>query len=136
MMHLFQVAASLLLLTVAAGFAPNRSWIRSGTVASGSLYDDDVDWDSDLFSQINQREQAQPSEDDAGVEASKVDDSSWSMDVGTPSNIQDAREQMRQSWTGERSKKDETPSEKNQKLKVDWVPNFRQDENDEPWFTG
>ena len=139
MVHIFQ-AASLLLLTVAAGFtSPNRANNsgRSG-IRSGSLYDD-IDWDSDLFGQINQREQAQPgntSSEDGGLEASKVDDGSWSMDVSTPSNIKDAREQMRQSWTGEASKQDETQSEKNQKLKVDWVPNFRQVDEDEPWFTG
>jgi len=140
MVHIFQVAASLLLLTVAAGFTtPNRASGRSGIIGSGSLYDDDIDWDSDLFGQINQREQAQPgntSSEDGGLEAPKVDDGSWSMDVSTPSNIKDAREQMRQSWTGEASKQDETQSEKNQKLKVDWVPNFKQVDEDEPWFTG
>lgn len=143
-MHIFRVAASLLLLTVAAGFIPNRANTssRSGTIG-GSLYDNDIDWDSDLFSQINQMEQAQPqqgnidtSSEDAGIEASKLDDSTWSMDGSTPSNVQDAREQMRQFWTGEESKKDGTQPEKNQKLKVDWVPNFRNVDEDEPWFTG
>ncbi|EJK59556.1 hypothetical protein THAOC_20202, partial [Thalassiosira oceanica] len=141
-MQIYRVAAaSLLLLTVAAGFVPNRANTssRSGTIG-GSLYDNDIDWDSDLFSQINQREQAQAQKgnikEDAGIEASKLDDSSWSMDGSTPSNVQDVREQMKQSWTGEESKKDGTQSEKNQKLKVDWVPNFRNVDEDEPWFTG
>mmetsp|Transcript_40988 Transcript_40988/g.75021 ORF Transcript_40988/g.75021 Transcript_40988/m.75021 type:complete len:133 (-) Transcript_40988:275-673(-) len=78
------------------------------TCLSMGLYEDEIDWDADLFGQIGKsgnNKQLTPDIDGSqknkdGAESDALDDSNW--DTGQKSksknNVKSMREQMKQSW--------------------------------------
>mmetsp|Transcript_20598 Transcript_20598/g.31263 ORF Transcript_20598/g.31263 Transcript_20598/m.31263 type:complete len:162 (+) Transcript_20598:364-849(+) len=112
---------------------------RVTTKLSMGLYEDEIDWDADLFGQIGKSDNKQSlgdgggviGQNDGGVTGSEVldDDSQWDMGQSEPSKSM--REQMKQSW-GRVDKLEEEG-----KPTADWMPRFGSGpDEDEPWFTG
>lgn len=103
---------------------------------SMGLYEDEIDWDADLFGQIGKSNDEQSASDDDGVaKAGALDDSNWDMtptraSLNKSNNVKSMREQMKKSWGGENKKEAGKPT-------ADWMPRFGNGpDEDEPWFTG
>ena len=97
---------------------------------SMGLYEEDIDWDADLFGQIGRSNNEQSTGDEAkgnSADTDALDDSNWTME--NTSNVKSMRKQMNQSWGKDKSKREEG------KPTADWAGVTGPDE-DEPWFTG
>eukprot|EP00578_Thalassiosira_sp_NH16_P024082 CAMPEP_0181097444 /NCGR_PEP_ID=MMETSP1071-20121207/11572_1 /TAXON_ID=35127 /ORGANISM="Thalassiosira sp., Strain NH16" /LENGTH=119 /DNA_ID=CAMNT_0023179925 /DNA_START=329 /DNA_END=688 /DNA_ORIENTATION=- len=110
------------------------------TRLSMSLYEDEIDWDADLFSQIGkqssdnkQLDVGQNNGNDEMTKQALDDDSQWGMEPSPKSNgsVQSMRDQMKQSWGGVDKKEEGKPT-------ADWMPGYGSagPDEDEPWFTG
>lgn len=109
-----------------------QGYILSSRLSMG-LYEEDIDWDADLFGQIGKSGDANPTPaEDGDTTASKQlnnrseeDGGEWDMEQ-SKTEVNSLREQMNDSWKFDEGK----PS-------VDWVPRFESGpDEDEPWFTG
>ena len=99
------------------------------TSLSMGLYDDEIDWDADLFSQIGNKS-ADNTQD--VVQKDALDDSQWGMEqTKSTSNMKSMRDQMKKSWGGDGKEEEGKPT-------ADWMPGFGSSgpDEDEPWFTG
>mmetsp|Transcript_7906 Transcript_7906/g.14301 ORF Transcript_7906/g.14301 Transcript_7906/m.14301 type:complete len:165 (-) Transcript_7906:347-841(-) len=116
---------------------------RVMTELSLGLYEDEIDWDADLFGQIGKSDNKQSLGDGGGVisqndrditESDALDDDAqWDMGQSQSNlnNVKSMREQMKQSW----ERVDD--AEEEGKPTADWMPRFGSGpDEDEPWFTG
>lgn len=97
------------------------------------LYEEDIDWDSDLFSQVGKSNNDQNSNEAQSQKEGISDDNDekqWDMRVKSTS-VKSMREQMKRSWGGG---EDETKQEG--KPTADWAGAGGGPNEDEPWFTG
>mmetsp|Transcript_35966 Transcript_35966/g.64790 ORF Transcript_35966/g.64790 Transcript_35966/m.64790 type:complete len:123 (-) Transcript_35966:189-557(-) len=72
---------------------------------SMGLYEDEIDWDADLFGQIGKSGRKELTNDGSqksrdGAESDALDDSNWDMGQKSKStnDVKSMREQMKQSW--------------------------------------
>lgn len=103
------------------------------------LYEDEIDWDADLFGQIGKKSSDNKQLDvgqNIGNDVAKQaldDDSQRGMEPPPNSNnsVKSMRDRMKQSW-GRVDKKEEG------KPTADWMPGYDSagPDEDEPWFTG
>eukprot|EP00986_Skeletonema_menzelii_P003863 scaffold1256_cov150-Skeletonema_menzelii.AAC.17 len=103
------------------------------------LYDEDIDWDADLFRNLpNKRQNSNPSPSNnksstknTASSADSTDVGQWDMGQSNKSTMQTMRDKMKRQM-GETS--DGKPEGKPD---VGWVPNYGKIvDEDEPWFTG
>jgi len=103
------------------------------------LYDEDIDWDADLFRNLpNKRQNSNPSSSNnksstknTASSADSTDVGQWDMGQSNKSTMQTMRDKMKRQM-GETS--DGKPEGKPD---VGWVPNYGKIvDEDEPWFTG
>jgi len=92
------------------------------------LYEEDIDWDADLFSQIGKSTNKQVAADTENTKDVAKDDEQWDMGEGNSNSLKSMREQMKQSWGGNDSTK---KKEDEGKPTADWAG-----AEDEPWYTG
>jgi len=100
------------------------------------LYEDEIDWDADLFGQIGKSGRKELTNDGSqksrdGAESDALDDSNWDMGQKSKStnDVKSMREQMKKYW-GVGKKGEGKPS-------ADWMPRFGNGpDEDESWFTG
>ena len=100
------------------------------------LYEEDIDWDADLFNQIGKSKKNQVADTDNMKDVAK-DDKQWDMgesssSSSSSSSVKSTREQMKQSWGGN----DSTKKEEEGKPTADWAGAGGGPDEDEPWFTG
>jgi hypothetical protein len=113
---------------------------KSAISISSRIYqqDNDIDWDADLFAQLNQSGSKDGDTDSKwGVSQSNTDSESMRKQMDTDSqwgvpqsntDMKSMRKQMKQSWGVEKS--EETSP-------TDWMPGYTEGpDQDEPWFTG
>ena len=93
------------------------------------LYEEDIDWDADLFNQIGKSKKNQVA---SYNDNTKDDNKQWDME-GNSSSVKSMREQMKQSWGGNDSTK---KKEEEGKPTADWAGAGGGPDEDEPWFTG
>ena len=98
------------------------------------LYEEDIDWDADLFSQIGKSNNRQFTADTDNMKDVAKDDKQWDMgESSSSSSVKTLREQMKQSWGGNDSTK---KKEEEGKPTADWAGAGGGPDEDEPWFTG
>ena len=96
------------------------------------LYEEVIDWDADLFSQIGKSTNKKVAADTENSKDVAKDDKQWDMGEGNSKSVKSMREQMKQSWGGNDSTKKEEG-----KPTADWAgAGGGPDDEDEPWFTG
>lgn len=121
------------------------------------LYEDEVDWDADLFGQIEKSGNEQLGDDGRqnkeAADLDVLDDKKWEMgeiQSNSESDVNSMRENMRQSSWGVEKKEDVNSMRKKmrqswggvekkeeRKPTTDWMPGFGSvPDEDEPWFTG
>jgi len=98
------------------------------------LYEEEIDWDADLFGQIGTSTNPPNIATNNGDETMKaLDDANWDMGPSSTGkrNAKSMREQMKQSWGIVNTEEEGKPT-------ADWMPGFGQagPDEDEPWFTG
>ena len=96
------------------------------------LYEEDIDWDADLFSQISKSNSNQVASDTDNTKDDTEDDKQWDMEEGNSKSLKSMREQMKQSWGGN----DSTKKKEDGKPTADWAGAGGGPDEDEPWFTG
>lgn len=96
------------------------------------LYEEDIDWDADLFSQIGKSTNNQVSADTKKTKDDTGDDNQWDMGESKSKSVKSMREQMKQSWGGSDSKN----AIEEGKPTADWAGAGGGPDGDEPWFTG
>ena len=103
------------------------------SLLSMGLYEEDIDWDADLFSQIGKSTNKQVAADTDNTKDDTGDDKEWDMGErsSSSSSVKSMREQMKQSWGGNES----TKKKEDGKPTADWAGAGGGHE-DEPWFTG
>jgi hypothetical protein len=99
------------------------------------LYDEDIDWDADLFGQLSNNNPSSSKNNNNIFPADNSDDEDdgqW--DMGQ-SNNKSTMETIRERMKRQMGDKGATKSEG--KPDVGWVPNYGKIiDEDEPWFTG
>jgi len=105
----------------------NTSSYTTSSLTMG-LYEEDIDWDADLFSQIGKSTNNQVTSDTKNTKDDAKDDKQWDMGEGNSNSLKSMREQMKQSWGGNDSTK---KKEDEGKPTADWAG-----AEDEPWYTG
>eukprot|EP00584_Thalassiosira_punctigera_P008905 CAMPEP_0172545142 /NCGR_PEP_ID=MMETSP1067-20121228/15143_1 /TAXON_ID=265564 ORGANISM="Thalassiosira punctigera, Strain Tpunct2005C2" /NCGR_SAMPLE_ID=MMETSP1067 /ASSEMBLY_ACC=CAM_ASM_000444 /LENGTH=159 /DNA_ID=CAMNT_0013331831 /DNA_START=309 /DNA_END=788 /DNA_ORIENTATION=- len=117
---------------------PKDFCTRSSTNLPMGLYEDEIDWDADLFGQIGTSSDSSvgvefTNNKDNGTESDALDDTKWDMgqSKSDSNSVDSMREQMKQSWGGvDREGEEGKPT-------ADWMPRFgKGPDEDEPWFTG
>lgn len=110
------------------------------------LYDDEIDWDADLFGQIGKSNNDDQMPIDTTSTTSSIgqtkiqevvgsdvalEDSKWDMAQSkSSSDVKSLRDRMKQSWGVDDKKVEGKPT-------ADWMPGFGEGpDEDEPWFTG
>lgn len=112
--------------------------MKPGTLLHMGLYDEDIDWDADLFGKLSNKRQnnnnlsSSNNNSSTGnnkiLSADSIDDGEWDMGQSNESTMQTMRDKMKRQM-GETSS-DGKPD-------VGWVPNYGKIvDEDEPWFTG
>ena len=101
------------------------------SLLSMGLYEEDIDWDADLFSQIGKSTNKQGIVDIENKKDVAKDDKQWDMEEDNSKSLKSMREQMKQSWGGN----DSTKKKEDGKPTADWAGAGGGPE-DEPWFTG
>ena len=104
------------------------------------LYDDDIDWDADLFGKLSNNKQNNNSSSSNNVSSTNNntiisedcdDDGQWDMGQSNKSTMQTMRDKMQRQMGEQSGGKPEG------KPDVGWVPNYGKIiDVDEPWFTG
>lgn len=101
------------------------------------LYEEDIDWDSDLFGQLskNRKNNNPSSPNNSSTSNNDIllssDDGQWDMGQSNKSTMKTMREQMKRQMGEKGGDKSEG------KPDVGWVPNYgKVIDEDEPWFTG
>ena len=102
------------------------------SILSMGLYEEDIDWDADLFSQISKSNSNQVASDTDNTKYMAEDDKQWDMEEGSSKSVKSMREQMKQSWGGNGS----TKKKEEGKPTADWAGAGGGPDEDEPWFTG
>lgn len=103
------------------------------------LYEDDIDWDADLFGKLNARK-LESDRDALAAGTDDDDDGGWEQVVSETKKYEggegakrreEQRKQMEQAWGPDGSQEEEG------KPTANWMPRFRKGpDEDEPWFTG
>ncbi len=119
------------------GMASSPALMKRGTALHMGLYDEDIDWDADLFGKLsNKRQNNGPSpsinnsstDEKTNLSADSTDDGKWDMGQSNKTTVQTIRDKMKRQM-GE-TYNDGKPD-------VGWVPNYGKIvDDDEPWFTG
>ena len=118
------------------GMTTYPTLMKRGTELHMGLYDEDIDWDADLFGKLsNKRQNDNPSSSNDNrstnnniLSADGMDDGEWDMGQSNKSTMQTMRDKMKRQM-GDTSS-DGKPD-------VGWVPNYGKIvDEDEPWFTG
>jgi len=120
------------------GMASSPALMKRGTALHMGLYDEDIDWDADLFGKLsNKRQNNTPSpsinnssaDDKTNLSADSTYEGEWDMGQSNKSTMQTMRDKMKRQM-GETNNNDGKPD-------VGWVPNYGKIvDEDEPWFTG
>ena len=108
----------------------NIAYTTSSLLSMG-LYEEDIDWDADLFSQIGKSTNKKVAADTKNIKDVTEDDKQWNMGEDNSKSLKSMREQMKQSWDGKDNKREEVEG----KPTADWAGAGGGPE-DEPWFTG
>ena len=99
------------------------------------LYEEDIDWDADLFRKLPNNPSSSNNNSSINNTASSTDNSEdagqWDMGQSNKSSMQTMRDKMKQQMGETSAGKPEG------KPDVGWVPNYGKIvDEDEPWFTG
>lgn len=124
------------------GIRSSPAFIMKKRVLHMGLYEEDIDWDSDLFGQLSNirknynlppSNNSSTSNDTLLSSGSSVDDGQWDMGQANKSTMMTMREQMKRQM----GEKGANNSSERKKPDVGWVPNYgKVIDEDEPWFTG
>ena len=112
-----------------------RSMKKSMEMHMG-LYEEDIDWDADLFRKLpnnpsSSNKYSLTNNTASSTEDSNADTGQWDMGQSNKSSMQTMRDKMKQQMGETSAGKPEGNSD------VGWVPNYGKIvDEDEPWFTG
>mmetsp|Transcript_31208 Transcript_31208/g.62901 ORF Transcript_31208/g.62901 Transcript_31208/m.62901 type:complete len:174 (-) Transcript_31208:1295-1816(-) len=122
------------------GMVSPTFFMKKRTVLHMGLYDDDIDWDADLFGKLSNNKQNNNSSssnnnsstnNNTKMSEYSDDDGQWDMGQSNKSTMQTMRDKMKRQMGEQSGGKPEG------KPDVGWVPNYGKIiDEDEPWFTG
>mmetsp|Transcript_7342 Transcript_7342/g.12290 ORF Transcript_7342/g.12290 Transcript_7342/m.12290 type:complete len:179 (-) Transcript_7342:815-1351(-) len=123
------------------GMVSPTFFMKKRTVLHMGLYDDDIDWDADLFGKLSNNKQnnnSSSSNNNSSTNNNTIisedcdDDGQWDMGQSNKSTMQTMRDKMKRQMGEQRS-----GGKPEGKPDVGWVPNYGKIiDEDEPWFTG